>query len=79
MKIGNLQEFQVKYGWLLTTLLAVGAAIDVVISVALCKYLLRQRQELSMMSHTGRLLNKLLLWTLSEFSLCFYNGTYLTC
>ncbi|KAL0952488.1 hypothetical protein HGRIS_006752 [Hohenbuehelia grisea] len=57
-----IQPFLVDFGWLLTTYISIGAAIDVLIPIFLC-YLLREKRSGGLKS-TASLIDKIMIWTI---------------
>lgn len=58
----DVVQFQAKWGWLVTSMLALGAAIDVTVAVSLCFYLRQHRN--SPFTSTIQLIDKLMIWAI---------------
>jgi len=58
----NLLVFKVQWKWLLTFILAVGAAVDVIIASSLC-YFFRQLRATSF-KRTVKVINQMMIWTI---------------
>jgi len=58
----NLLEFKLRFKWLLTFILAVGAAVDVIIAGTLC-YFFRQLRATSF-KRTVKVINQTMIWTI---------------
>jgi len=63
----NLLEFKLRFKWLLTFILAVGAAVDVIIAGTLC-YFFRQLRATSF-KRTVKVINQTMIWTIGMSSL----------
>jgi hypothetical protein len=53
--------YETQFKWLLTFILAVGAAVDVIIAAALCFYLKQHRT--TSFKRTVKMINQMMLWT----------------
>jgi len=58
----SVLQFERDYKWLLTSILAVGAAVDVIIAASLC-YFLRQHRATSF-QRTVKMINQMMIWTI---------------
>ncbi|CAA7270139.1 unnamed protein product [Cyclocybe aegerita] len=58
----TLAQYQKEWKWLLTTVLAIGAAVDIIVAAALCYHLRIQRSN----SHekTAMMIDKIIAWTI---------------
>jgi hypothetical protein len=61
----SILQFEIDYKWLLTSILAVGAAVDVIIAASLCYYL-RQHRATSF-QRTVKVINQMMIWTVGAY------------
>ena len=61
----SILQFEIDFKWLLTSILAVGAAVDVIIAASLCYYL-RQHRATSF-QRTVKVINQMMIWTVGAY------------
>jgi hypothetical protein len=57
----SILQFEIDFKWLLTSILAVGAAVDVIIAASLCYYLRKHRA--TSFQRTVKVINQMMIWT----------------
>ncbi|TFK98709.1 hypothetical protein BDV98DRAFT_202807 [Pterulicium gracile] len=62
VQMSNIEVYQREWKWLLTTILAVGAAVDIIIACTLSYFLMRQRAVAY--KSTTKVIDKLIAWSI---------------
>ncbi|KAF8148435.1 hypothetical protein B0H34DRAFT_737033 [Crassisporium funariophilum] len=71
-KMTTLAEYEKEWKWLISSMLAVGAAVDLIIAAVLCYYL--KQQKLNCHAKTAIMVDKIIAWTIQTGVITSFSG-----